>query len=371
MNIALFSSDFFGGNGYAVITREIANQLSERGVKFTLFLPGELKTDQKFDFPVRYELPPYLFGAKSIKFLKYFRNLDLSEFTLVHSMFAFPYSFYAARLAKKYNLPLIVGAQGTYGVLPLTRFPDRKLLKWSYKRAKTLIVPSQFTKEKIIELSKVKYPIKIVHNGVNFERFANAKVDEDLKRKYEGKTVLLTVGGLKPRKGQDLVLKALAKIYKEIPNLKYVMVGDGRWKKNLQDLADRLGITEYVDFVPEVDPSEIPNYFKLADVYIHTPKLVDLNFEGFGIVYLEASACRKPIIASDSGGIKDAVVPGKTGLVVDDQDVDGIAEAILKVLNDKDLAEKLADNGFEYAKEHSWAKIGDAFIKEYETYSIN
>jgi glycosyltransferase involved in cell wall biosynthesis len=106
-------------------------------------------------------------------------------------------------------------------------------------------------------------------------------------------------------------------------------------------------------------------YFQAADIYVHTPKIVDLKFEGFGIVYLEASACGKPIVATDAGGIRDAVLEEETGLIASDGDVEGVAQRVVQLLDDPSLASKMGEAGVEYARKNTWNSIAQEFVNLY------
>lgn len=381
MKIAIFSFDIDRAYGTGNITYELCIELYNKGIDFTLFLPeidsrdGKLNIDKCEGYPFRIEciLPETVMGIgemiKKRLVLKYFKTIDLNGFTLVHCITEFPHSFVAARCARINKLPFIMGAQGTYGVLPLTK-NIRPFLKWSYSQAKEIIVPSQFTKEMIIKYSGEDYNISIIHNGVNFYRFEKQPDISDLKEKYKEKKILLTVGGLIPRKGQDLVICALPKILKKHPNIKYILAGAGRMLENWQQLAKNLNIEDYIEFLGRIEADEINRCFYLCDIYVHTPIVVNLSFEGFGIVYLEASACGKPIVASDAGGIRDAVIDGKTGLIARDRDVDNIADKIIELLDNDDLRKEMGEAGREYAKEHDWKIITEKFIEKYRQYSL-
>lgn len=366
MKIAIFSSTMDRTNGYGNITYELCEALSKKDVDFVLFLPKDHERGGDFSFEIRYELPPYVYRIKNLIFLDYFKNIDLRGFALVHSLFDFPYCWLAGRLAKKYRLPFIMGAQGTYGVVPLTYWPEKYFLMSAYRAAKVILVPSQFTKDKIIEFSGQKnLPIEILHNGVNFDRFANPLDLAALREKYAGKKILLTVGGLKQRKGQDLVIRALPQIIKGAPDVKYLIVGEGHFKTDLKTLANELGVSGYVEFSGTVRGDELVRYFQLCDIYVHTPRVVTLNFEGFGIVYLEAGAAGKPVVATDAGGVRDAVLENETGLIVGDGDIAGITAAVLRILQDPELAERLARGGKDYAAKHKWEDIAGRFTNYY------
>ncbi|MDP7069638.1 MAG: glycosyltransferase family 4 protein, partial [Candidatus Peribacteraceae bacterium] len=217
--------------------------------------------------------------------------------------------------------------------------------------------------EKITEHAGCEYPISIIHNGVDVDRFQ--KDVPDIRSQYAGKKVLLTVGGLKERKGQDIVIRALQKIRQQREDVVYVLVGEGNWKPGLQKLAEELGVADAVDFVGSKKGDELVSLYNACDVYVHTPKVVDLNFEGFGIVYLEASACGKPIVATDAGGIRDAVVDGKTGLIAPDGDVDAVAKHILSLVDSPELALQMGEAGKVYARAHDWSDIAKQYLDHY------
>jgi glycosyltransferase involved in cell wall biosynthesis len=359
MRIALFSSTADVTNGYGNITAEYCRALKNLGIEFTLFLPAAEQTFHARyipEVPAIFSLPPYVFEFKNPKSLLYLKSVDISCYDVVHSLLDFPYCFLAARSAKKYGKPFMMGSQGTYGVVPLLRFPDRLALEYAYAQAKKIIVPSEFTKDTILAHTKKQYAIDVVHNGVNYPRFATGDASA-IRAQYKGKTIYLTVGGLKERKGQDLVIESLALLKKSYDNFVYLLVGSGNWEGVLRNKVRELGLEGHVVFAGQKDGAELVNYFHACDIYVHTPRVANLNFEGFGIVYLEAGACGKPSIATRAGGVEDAIVEGETGIIVDDGDVAGIADALLQLSNDTALRERLGAAGKEYARGHDWATI--------------
>jgi phosphatidylinositol alpha-1,6-mannosyltransferase len=228
------------------------------------------------------------------------------------------------------------------------------------------LTPSVFTKEKIKQFSKTGTEINVVHNGVDFERFQKDLDYSDLYKKYGDKKNLLTVGGLKPRKGQDVVLNSLAKIKDAGYDFHYFIIGDGRWRKYLEQLAKNLKLEKEVSFMGSLDGDDLVRYFQFCDIYIHTPRNVNWNFEGFGIVYLEASACGKPIIAADSGGIKDAVINNKTGLIVKEESVEETAKAVISLFENPTKAKSLGEGGKRYASDHKWLDVTKKIVDNYK-----
>jgi len=374
MTIALFSSSIDIRAGYGNITYEYCQQLQKKHVEFTLFLP---KAEEKFvkelgvTFPVRYVLPKYVFRFNAKTIWPYLKIIDVAGFDLVHSLLDFPYCFMAARSAKKYHLPFITGSQGTYGVLPLTYWPEKHFLTWTYRQAKATVVPSTYTKNQILKYAGELYPIHIIHNGVNVERFSKPMDATAIRSMYNGKTILLTVGGIKERKGHDLVMRALGLLAKKRQDFAYLIVGEGKGtgdaRPKLEALAAELGITEHVHYMGGQIGDDVLRSFEACDIYVHTPRIYKLNFEGFGIVYLEASMRRKPIVATDAGGIRDAVLDGKTGMVVPEDDVVAIAKALELLMDQPDLRQRMGKAGQEYAKQHDWSRIVDEFLSLYHT----
>lgn len=367
MKVAIFSPTIDAKDGYGNITYELVHHLHQVDIEPVLFLPKSQQVntvDLRLPFETQCILPEYVFRIYQKEGWKYFRSVDVSACDIVHSLFAFPYCIPALQSARRHKKPFIMGAQGTHGVRPLTFTPEKWLVKHCYKNAATIQVPSEYTKRMIEKYAKAQYPIQIIHNGVHLNRFLNPHNVDAIHNTYKGKKILLTVGGLWGRKGQDLVLHALAKLKRH--DLAYIIVGDGNTKESLQEMSHRLGVDHQVNFVGRKSGEELVAYFQACDIYVHTPRVTGLKFEGFGIVYLEASACGKPIVATDAGGIRDAVLDNKTGLIASDEDIDGIAAHIMTLTDDAVLAKKLGKAGKVYAARHDWKTIADQYITLYE-----
>lgn len=366
MKIILLSSTNNIKNGYGNITHELCEAYKEKGVDFVLLLP---KSEPRYDYtsyPVEYVLPEYIFTFKTPKIIDYIFFNYSGKADIVHSLFEFPYALLGMKVAKKLGVPFYMGAQGTYGITPLLMWPEKYFVKRMYNFAQKIFVPSEFTRTHLIGFSHTKTPVKIIHNGINYARFSVPVETASIKDKYNDQKLLLTVGGLKPRKGQDVVIRALKKVTEKYPQTKYLLIGKGEYESFLRKLAEEVGVSAQVEFLGEKVGEELVKYFWAADIYVHVPVLVGWNFEGFGIVYVEASACGKPIVAADSGGIKNAVIQDKTGLIVSENDVDETASAIIRLLENPTLREQLGKQGREYASGHDWSIIASQFLREYE-----
>lgn len=158
------------------------------------------------------------------------------------------------------------------------------------------------------------------------------------------KKVLLTTTRLVKRKGVDSVIQALKQVVIRHPDVIYLIVGDGPEKENLRKLVSNSDLENYVTFYGEVS-SNLNDYYNLCDVFVMTSKKLGPDVEGFGLVFLEAGACEKPVIGTHSGGIPDAISDGETGFLVKEGDINELAGAINKLLDDSELRTRLGKQG--------------------------
>jgi phosphatidylinositol alpha-1,6-mannosyltransferase len=131
----------------------------------------------------------------------------------------------------------------------------------------------------------------------------------------------------------------------EHPDLRYAVVGSGPRRGDLEDLARDLGIADRVRFLTGVPDADLPGLYNNAEIYLGVSRPADLMIEGFGISLTEASACAVPVIGGSSGGIPDAVREGETGLLVDAERPESVADAVRLLLRDGELARRLGAGG--------------------------
>lgn len=234
------------------------------------------------------------------------------------------------------------------------------------RSADCVLANSRFTAGLVRQAGVESERIEIVHPGCDVARFQPASVSNDFRKTILGahakSKVLLSVGRLVARKGQDMMIRALPQVLKKIPDVYYLIVGSGPAKPMLDQLVVSLGLQNNALFLENVGPAELPGIYGLCDVFV-MPSRADLDacdVEGFGMVYLEANACGKPVVAGKSGGIADAVVDGETGLLVQPDSVELLAEAVCRLLTRKEDAERMGRQGRERAiREFSWNAVAD------------
>ena len=201
--------------------------------------------------------------------------------------------------------------------------------------------------------------------GIDIEHFRpgnGAAIRAELG--IESKRVIMCVGRLVHRKGQDALVEAMPSVLRRIPEAVLVLVGVGPREEFLRKEVARLGIASSVIFTGRVQYDQLPRYFQAADLFVmpSRSRLAGLEVEGLGIVYLEASACAIPVIAGKSGGAPDAVIAGETGLLVDGTKVDQIADCIVSLLPDRDRLLRMGKAGAAWiSNEWSWYIWGKKF----------
>ncbi len=200
--------------------------------------------------------------------------------------------------------------------------------------------------------------VVVVNPGVDVHpRVYDEENVKALKRQYNlsGKTIFLTIGRLVRRKGVDSVLKALAEIGDS--NLAYVIIGNGPEEENIKNLITDLNLQNQVRLLNRVEDEEKEHWLQLTDVFIMTSRDEAGDYEGFGIVYLEAGLAGKPVIASRGGGVSDAVLDNETGLLVRPGDTEEIKEAMVKLAEFEGLRRRLGDAGRKRTmEEFNWEK---------------
>ncbi|MBU2250135.1 glycosyltransferase family 4 protein, partial [Patescibacteria group bacterium] len=236
----------------------------------------------------------------------------------------------------------------------------RWLIKRILKNSDKIICCNSYVADLVKKFyPEIKNKVIVVNPGVEINYQLSITNYELLKTKYglKNKIILLSIGRLVKRKGVLEVIESLPEVFKKVPNLVYVIVGSGVEINNLQAKISELKLSDKVIIITDVDNQEKNNWLNLCDIFIMPTKNINGDFEGFGIVYLEANIAGKPVIAGDSGGVEDAVIDNFNGLLVDSENLDQIANAIIKLAKDLSLRQKLGEQGRQRAiKDFNWQK---------------
>lgn len=225
---------------------------------------------------------------------------------------------------------------------------------WAIKRigstVDTLTYLGEFTQRAISRSlsTKASQAMVKIAPGIDVDHFT--PVDSTALRKelgIEEKKVIVSVGRLVHRKGQDHLIEAMPEILKNVPDAHLLMVGKGPYLEHLAKLVAINKLENHVSFIGRIQYEDLPKFICAGDVFAmpSRSRLGGLEVEGLGIVYLEASSCGLPVIAGSSGGAPDAVIDGVTGLVVDGTNSQQIAKAAIELLNDPKKAKAMGMAG--------------------------
>ena len=293
----------------------------------------------------------------ALKIRKYIKICDI-----IHALDGYPYGVIAALANIGLNKKLIISGVGTYSVLPLDKPIKRSLLKWAYKKADKITCISRFTKKQILKRVDLNNTL-IINLGVNYDKFQI--IPKRIAEKKE--RIILGVGALKKRKGYHISIPAIAEVKKKYKDIRYYIVG-GEPSELYLDLVKKYRLEKNVKFFQGISDKGLIELYHQADVFLLTSVTIDNNnFEGFGLVYLEAGACGKPAIGTWGCGAEDAVVDSKTGLLVSQNDIKETAKAILKLLDNPSLAKKLGENNRKRAQQMTWENVAKKYIMVYKS----
>jgi phosphatidyl-myo-inositol dimannoside synthase len=217
-----------------------------------------------------------------------------------------------------------------------------------------------------------QHDIRTVPLGTDPAHFRPGVDRSAVQRRYglDNGRWLLTVARVVSHKGIDTVLKVLATLRDEFPDLRYAVVGTGPNLAEYQVLAKTLGVEQRVRFLTGVPDSDLPGCYNSAEIYMGVSRPVELMIEGFGISLSEASGCGLPVVGGRSGGIPDAVRDGETGLLVDATSTQAVAAAVRLLLRDRDLARRLGDGGRKAVESFfNWDRVTRDVVEIAEKYA--
>lgn len=320
-------------------------------------------TNEKKELLSNFFIFPWLKAFFTVKNAIKEKNIDV---LLVGQIL--PLGTVAFLINKFYRLPYIVFTHAMDITWPQKYARKKRLMRLILNKAEKIITISRYTKYEILKLigAKDQRKIEIITPAPSIISENYKQLDiKNLQNKYVNKKILLSVGRLVPRKGHDMVIKALPLVLKNNIKFKYVIIGEGNNKEYLQNLATRLNLLKQVDFLGALSDCEVAKYYQLCDVFIMPSRETeDKDVEGFGLVYLEANSFGKPVIGGKSGGVEDAVLDGKTGFLVEPLDINMIASAITRLFLKPELARKLGETGKQrVATEFIWQNKANQLAK--------
>ena len=264
---------------------------------------------------------------------------------------AAPLALMSAQLRKNGATRIIAlthGHEVWWAKLPIFR----QLLSKISRDVDVLTYLGEYTKNAIKKVVSDQSKLIKIAPGIDVDHFQPSEKSTDLihKLNISNRPVIVSVGRLVHRKGQDKLIVAMSQVIKDFPTAVLLLVGEGPIKYMLQKLVQHHSLEKNVVFAGRVQLDELPRYIQLGQIFAMPARdrFFGLEVEGLGIVYLEASACALPVIVGNSGGAPDAVISEKTGLIVDGTSPDQIAKSIKTLLQQPELAKSYGSAGREW-----------------------
>jgi phosphatidyl-myo-inositol dimannoside synthase len=285
----------------------------------------------------------------------------LGDCDIIHALDLFPYGVIAYGANFFLKKKLVITTQGTYSVEPLHSWKTKFLSKSAFNSADSIISISNFTKQKLS--SQINFhDIEVINHGIDLKRFSIKHIDS--KDEF-----ILSVGSLKYRKGYHVSIPAFALAKKSFPNLKYKIIYgryDDSYLRQLKGLVAQYCVEKDVEFLSGISDGEMTGLYQRAKIFVLTSCNYGYNFEGFGLVLLEAAAAGLPAIGTLGNGIEDAIRDGYNGILVPQNDIEKTAQSIVDMLSDRDKWIKMSENSYIWAEEHDLDKVVKRYIKVYE-----
>ena len=315
------------------------------------------------------------FSASSLnglqRLLTCYRMIRASSYPdvdLIHSLEAYPTGLVGHWLARRLGRPHVLTAHGTYSMIWDEQLIDRQLYRRVLSRADMVCPVSNGT----LRLMQARFGaalhqdrIRPILNGNNF--WKNVPRSQALDRELPNIPTLISVGAIKPRKGYHTSLAAFAALKTSYPAARYLIIGSyiqNAFFTSLQERITREQI-ENVVFLGALSEQELGKYYQQASLFVLAPQQEGLHIEGFGLVFLEAGAYGLPVVATRTGGVPDAVQDGVTGLLVEPGNVNEMTNAILRLLNDPDLAKRMGRANRDRAETLTWERTAQEQSKVY------
>ena len=364
--------------GPEVVAYNLAVNMAKRGHEIKIFTTSIDQKDsiEKYENITIYRYAKtFSIGHSNISF-GLFQKPRKHQVDIVHAHGSATAGFAAMRYAKRKNIPFVLTHHGDVPNEGYNRFAQRMcvsfykkyLMEWVLSYANVIISPSEYFIEESKFLGKYRNKIVVIPNGINIEEFNIPYSKEDCREKLNlplTKNLILFVGVLTPRKGPDILVKAMPEIIKENPDTELVFVGHGWMKEKLEMLSRKLGIDKHVKFTGFVEEYLKPFYYKSADIFV-LASFSKVYAEVFPVVLLEASVTGLPIVVSDLETFKCIIEDGYNGVVTKGGDEKNLADVIIYLLKNEDVRNKMGKNAREKVEDYSWEKIAEETEKVYK-----
>ena len=296
------------------------------------------------------------------QFIVTMNTIKKEDINLIHSHWIIPQGLIGAVIRLITGIPHIVSIHGTDIHLIHSHRVAYPLIKIISLYSNYITTNSSYTYRLLMDIiHQRKSNTCIIPMGIfPDEYYSNLNIDKKEK-------TILFIGRLIAWKGVNHLIAAMNEVILRVHNVQLKIIGNGPARAELKQLTRMMKISSHVQFLDNIDRGQLLLHYKKADLFVLPSITVDGQTEGLGVVLLEGMASGVPVIGSNTGGIPDIIDDGVNGLLVPPGDPEALASAIMKILNNHELAEKFAQEGLRTVKERfSWDKISDQFIEIYQ-----
>jgi len=274
----------------------------------------------------------------------------------------FPLAMLGPRLAAA-GIPYLAAAHGFEYWLSIVPGAHALMRYATSRAARVPVMCSMFIARRVRTAVPRRVPVSVLYPGADVGRFHPQLETADLRAGLDlgERPVVVCVSRLVDRKGQDVLIRGMGRVRRTIPGATLVIVGGGPAEARLRILAADAP-TGSVVFAGKVPEEDLPRYYALGNVFAMPcrSRLAGLEVEGWGNVFIEAAACGRPVVVGDSGGARESLVDGETGILVDGADVEQVAEAIVTLLGDPERARLMGEAGRQRVlRSHTWPVIAE------------
>jgi glycosyltransferase involved in cell wall biosynthesis len=372
MRVALVGDEYYpdigGAPQYAL---ELSLQLVRLGIETVVIThrhPGQAEEEEidgvkirrvkgwVLNHPHRTFSPPL--------FCRCYKYILDEKFDMVHGLDVYStMALMVIPFARIFRIPCVLTCHTARGS-PFSMFWQR-LIGWvfMFSRPDRLVAVSRASARFSRLLGFSEKRITVVPNGVDLSCF-NRRIDASLMREELGigdEPLVVTALRLIKGKSPDLLVSAFARVLEAVPDAKLVIAGSGQEKDNLSSQIQDLNITNSVFMVGRLPKEKVAQLMAAADVFVLPSRI-----ESFGLTLLEASAAGLPAVCSNAGGVPEIFQDGYNGLLYPPGDDDAMAKAIIRLLQDRELAKKISANAMETATRFTWERTAEQTFQVYE-----
>jgi len=277
----------------------------------------------------------------------------------------YPLAMLGPRLAAS-GMPYLAAAHGFEYWLSIAPGTHAAMRYATSRAARVPVMCSAFIARTVRTAVPRRVPVSVLYPGADVERFRPDLATDDLRERHDlgGRPLVVCVSRLVARKGQDVLIRGMTQVRRRVPDATLVIVGGGPYEDRLRSLAADAPEGSTV-FTGQVSEEDLPRYYALGDVFAMPcrNRLGGLEVEGWGNVFIEAAACARPVVVGDSGGAREALADGETGVLVDGTDVGAVADAVAGLLADPERASAMGRAGrARVMRDHAWPSIAATLV---------